>query len=373
MKKKVLFIDRDGTIIIDPEPDFQVDSLAKFQFLPNAISALKRIVQLTNYELVLVTNQDGLGTDLFPEATFWPYQNLMLDVLKAEGVVFEHIFIDKSFEHENLPTRKPGTAMLSRFFSDDYDLTNSFVIGDRITDIQLAQNLGAKAVFINGINQKPVPDNLSGACALADNNWDTIAGFLIAANSSIQVERKTSETQISLKLYPNMPQIKEVNTGLEFLNHMLLQLPVHGLLGMQLTCKGDLHVDEHHTIEDVAIVLGQAVGKMYGNLKTYNRYAFVLPMDDCLAQVAIDLGGRSWLVWDVTFSREKIGDVPTEMFYHFFKSFSDNARCNLNIKAAGQNEHHKIESIFKAFAKVLKTALESNTVNSSLPSSKGTI
>jgi imidazoleglycerol-phosphate dehydratase / histidinol-phosphatase len=361
--KKVLFIDRDGTIIREPE-DEQVDSFEKMTFLPGVITALSAIARETDFELAMVTNQDGLGTDSYPENTFWPVQNKMLEILKGEGVVFSEIFIDKTVPSQNAPTRKPGTAMLVNYLSKGIDLSSSFVIGDRLTDIQLAKNLGCNAIFIG-------EKNLSDA-ALTTTDWNFIYKFLKQIPRTARVERKTSETDIQVELNLDGSGISKIDTGIGFFDHMLEQISRHGNLDLNIKVMGDLHIDEHHTIEDVALALGDAFLKALGKKKGIERYSFVLPMDDCLAQIALDFGGRPWLVWDVKFSREKIGEVPTELFYHFFKSFSDSAKCNINIIAEGENEHHKIEAVFKAFAKAIKTAVK-HTENYNLPSTKGSL
>lgn len=361
--KKVLFIDRDGTIIAEPE-DEQVDSFEKFSFLPGAITALSRIAAETDFEMVLVSNQDGLGTSSYPEETFWPVQNMMLDILKGEGVTFKAIFIDRSFPEENLPTRKPGTAMLTKYLATGVDLENSYVIGDRKTDIQLAENLGCKAIFIG--NEK------DDRAVLSTNSWNEIVRFLKSFPRIAAVSRKTKETEILIELNLDGTGKSKIDTGLGFLDHMLDQIARHGGFDITVKAKGDLNVDNHHLVEDMALCLGEAFYKSAGSKKGIERYSFVLPMDDCLAQVAVDLGGRPWLVWDVTFESDKLGDMPTEMFYHFFRSFTDNARCNLNIKAEGENQHHKIESVFKAFARALKGAV-SKTGNFNIPSTKGKI
>ncbi|QCK14712.1 bifunctional histidinol-phosphatase/imidazoleglycerol-phosphate dehydratase HisB [Mangrovivirga cuniculi] len=362
--KKVLFIDRDGTIIVEPPSDFQVDSLEKLSFLPGAISNLKKISQLTDYYLVMVTNQDGLGTDSFPEDTFWPAQEKMLEILESEGIVFDAIHIDRSFEHENLPTRKPGTGMLSEYINGNFDLESSYVIGDRETDIQLAKNLGAKGIFVG--------DWKSEEAVLSTNSWDEIAKFLAMPDRTGAVIRKTNETDISITLNLDGKGKTDIDTGLGFFDHMLDQLGKHGGIDLTIKVKGDLQVDEHHTIEDTALALGEAFLEALTDKRGINRYGFLLPMDDSLAQVAIDFGGRPWLVWDAEFKREMIGDMPTEMFYHFFKSFCDSAKANLNIKVEGDNEHHKIEAIFKAWAKSIKLAVSRNENElDQLPSTKG--
>ncbi|SFU13544.1 imidazoleglycerol-phosphate dehydratase [Algoriphagus locisalis] len=365
MKKKVLFIDRDGTIIKEPPTDFQVDSLEKLEFLPKAISNLRKIAEETDFELVMVTNQDGLGTDSFPESTFWPAQFKMLKTLEQENIFFKEIHVDKTFEHENAPTRKPNTGLLTAYFSEDYDLENSYVIGDRLTDVKLAENLGAKAIFIGESAEN---------AALSTTNWDEIYEFLKMPPRSAEVIRKTSETDIYIKLNLDGNGHCDIKTGLHFFDHMLEQLGKHGSTDLEIKVNGDLHIDEHHTIEDTGLALGEAYLKALGDKKGIYRYGFLLPMDDVLAQAAIDFGGRPWIVWDAEFKREKVGDMPTEMFFHFFKSFSDTAKCNLNIKAEGDNEHHKIEAIFKAFARAIKMAVMRDPRNiNQLPSTKGVL
>ena len=359
--KKVLFIDRDGTIIAEPE-DEQVDSFEKMVFLPSAITSLAQIARETDYKLMMVTNQDGLGTAAFPEETFWPVHNKMLQILKGEGVVFDEIFIDRSMPADNAPTRKPGTAMLTKYLAGGVDMDASFVIGDRVTDIQLAKNLGCKSIYIK--NEK---DSTADFCT---NDWNEIYKYLKNRPRSSEIERKTSETQIHVDLNLDGTGKSSISTGIGFFDHMLEQISKHGNMDLTVKVNGDLHIDEHHTVEDVAITLGEAMLKAIGGKKGIERYGFVLPMDDCLAQVSLDFGGRPWLVWEVEFQRDKIGDLPSELFFHFFKSFSDNAKCNLNIKADGQNEHHKIEAIFKAFAKAIKMAVK-QTDNYNLPSTKG--
>jgi imidazoleglycerol-phosphate dehydratase/histidinol-phosphatase len=361
--KKVLFIDRDGTIIAEPE-DEQNDSFGKLSFLPSAISCLSKIAKETDFELVMVTNQDGLGTDSFPEDTFWPVHNKVLEVLKGEGVIFNEIFIDRTFPSQMAPTRKPGTAMLLKYLSQGIDLESSFVIGDRLTDIQLAENLGCKSIFIGDVK---VPE-----AALSTSDWNDIYNYLKQIPRTAKTERKTSETDIMVELNLDGSGKSIIDTGIGFFDHMLEQIARHGNIDLKIKVKGDLNTDEHHTIEDVAITLGETMIKAIGSKKGIERYSFVLPMDDCLAQVALDFGGRSWLVWDVEFAREKIGELPAEMIFHFFKSFSDNAKCNLNIKAEGENEHHKTEAIFKAFAKAIKNAVK-RTDNFNLPTTKGSL
>jgi imidazoleglycerol-phosphate dehydratase/histidinol-phosphatase len=361
--KKVLFIDRDGTILCEPE-DEQVDSYEKMVFLPGVLSSLSGIVKETDYELVMVTNQDGLGTDSFPENTFWPVQNKMMEILKSEGIEFKEVFIDRTFPSQMAPTRKPGTAMLVKYLAKGIDLESSYVIGDRLTDVELAKNLGCKAILIN--------TKSSQDAELCTTNWNEIYSHLKKKQRKAKVERRTSETQITVEINLDGSGKSNIETGIGFFDHMLEQIARHGNVDLVIKVKGDLIIDEHHTIEDVAITLGEAILKALGGKKGIERYSFVLPMDDCLAQVALDFGGRAWIVWDVEFLREKIGEMPSEMFFHFFKSFSDNAKCNLNIKAEGHNEHHKIEAIFKAFAKAVKMAVKQSD-NYNLPSTKGTL
>jgi imidazoleglycerol-phosphate dehydratase / histidinol-phosphatase len=370
--KKVLFIDRDGTLIIEPA-DQQIDSLEKLEFYPGVFQWLSRIANETDYELVMVTNQDGLGTSSFPEETFWPAHQKMIKAFENEGISFDRVFIDRSFALENKPTRKPGTAMLTDFFSAAYDLANSFVIGDRVTDIELAKNLGAKGILINAgsLSAKLKEQQLESFCALTTTSWEAIYKLVSARKRTAVVTRKTKETDITIEIDLDGAGKANIHTGLGFFDHMLDQIARHGNLNLNVRVEGDLHIDEHHTIEDTALALGEAFLKALGDKRGIERYGFVLPMDDCLAQVAIDFGGRPWLVWEADFKREKIGEMPTEMFYHFFKSFSDTAKCNLNIKAEGTNEHHKIESIFKAFAKTIKMAVKKE--GNELPSTKGSL
>ena len=361
--KKVLFIDRDGTIISEP-PDEQVDSFEKLEFLPGVISALAKIAAETDYELVMVTNQDGLGTNSFPEETFWPVHKKMLQILKAEGVNFKEIFIDRTFPEAKAPARKPGTAMLTKYLAQGIDLSSSYVIGDRFTDLELAKNIGCKAIFIS---EKKSPD-----AELSTSDWDDICKYLKQIPRTAKVERKTSEAEVLVELNLDGSGKSTIDTGIGFFDHMLEQIARHGNIDLLIKVKGDLEVDEHHITEDVAITFGEAIYKALGSKRGIERYGFVLPMDDCLASVALDFSGRPWLVWDAEFIREKIGEMPTEMFFHFFKSFSDNAKCNLNIKAEGSNEHHKIEAIFKAFGRAFKMAAE-RTDNNTLPSTKGSL
>lgn len=368
--KRVLFIDRDNTLIVEP-PDQQIDSLEKLEFLPFVFTALKRIADSQQFELVMVTNQDGLGTASFSEETFWPAHTKMMKAFENEGIIFSNVFIDKSFEREKLPTRKPGIAMLTAYLTPQYDLANSFVIGDRITDLQLAKNLGCKGILINdgSLSDSVRKEKLEEVCALTTTSWNTVADFLTKPTRGARVQRTTKETDITIDLSLDGSGQSMNQTGLGFFDHMLDQVAKHGNLDLAVTVKGDLHIDEHHTIEDTALALGEAFAKALGDKRGIERYGFCLPMDDCLAQVAIDFGGRPWLVWEADFKREKIGEMPTEMFLHFFKSFSDAAKCNLNIKAQGTNEHHKIEAIFKAFAKSIKGAVRRE--GNELPTTKG--
>lgn len=381
--KKILFLDRDGCIIVEPQPDQQVDSLEKLEFLPGAISNLARIARELDYTLVMVTNQDGLGTDSFPESTFWPAHQKMLRTLENEGVHFEAIHIDRSFAHDPAPGRKPGTAMLVEYLTGGVDLSQSFVVGDRLTDLLLARNLGTRGILIRdgsaaaaeGQKEIAAHELLSSGdtVALVADHWAQIYNFLALPQRRVQHLRATRETHIRVDLNLDGTGQSQIQTGLGFFDHMLDQLARHGGLDLQLESKGDLHIDEHHTIEDTALALGEAFQQALGDKRGIDRYGFCLPMDDALAQVALDFGGRPWLVWQADFRREKIGDMPTEMFYHFFKSFSDAARCNLNIQVTGENEHHKIEAIFKAFAKAIKMAVKRTPGNRELPTTKGVL
>ena len=362
--KRVLFIDRDGTIIKEPE-DEQVDAIEKVDFLPNAISSLKKIAEELNYELVMVTNQDGLGTESFPEEQFWPIQNLVLRVLASEGVEFKEVLIDRTFPHENAPTRKPGTGLLGEYLNGPYDLANSFVIGDRLSDVQLAKNLGARAILIG---DQQTPD-----AVLVTTDWREIYRFLKLKNRVITIARNTKETQIQLTLNLDGSGKFEVQSGIGFFDHMLELFVKHAGFDLSGSLKGDLHVDEHHLVEDVALVLGEAVRQGLGDMRGLERYGFVLPMDESLASVAIDFCGRSTLVWKAKFKREKIGDMPTELFEHFFKSFAETAKCALHIKVKGENEHHKIEAIFKAFGRAIKQAVKRNVGDAQIPSTKGVL
>ena len=374
--KKVLFIDRDGTLAMEPK-DFQLDSLDKLIFYPEVFTYLGRIARELDYELVMITNQDGLGTNSFPEDTFWPTHNFLLKSFKNEGVIFEKILIDKSFPEDKAPTRKPQTGLLTEYMnSEDYDLQNSFVIGDRVTDMELASNLGAKGLFLcnnDRLGQEESGQYPSEVIALKTTNWKEIYSFLKLEQRIVTQRRITKETRINMKLNLDGSGISHIDSGIVFFDHMLDQLARHGGIDLELIVKGDLEVDEHHTIEDTAIVLGEAFAAALGDKLGIERYGFCLPMDDCLAQVSIDFGGRNWLVWKAEFKREMIGKMPTEMFMHFFKSFSDAAKANLNIKAEGINEHHKIEAIFKAFAKAIKSAIKRDSDKMILPSTKGSL
>lgn len=375
--KKILFIDRDGTMVLEPN-DYQLDSFEKLEFYPNAFQYLGKIAKELDFELVMVTNQDGLGTDSHPEINFWPVHNLIMKAFENEGVVFKEVFIDKTFPYQNAPTRKPATGMLTQYIDNpEYDLENSFVIGDRITDVELAKNLGSKAIFINkdealgGDEISSKRHELDSVIALQTTDWKTIYEFLKLEERSATISRKTNETDIFINLNLDGTGKSKIETGIAFFDHMLDQIARHGQMDLEILVKGDLEVDEHHTIEDTAIALGEVFAKALGNKLGIERYGFCLPMDDCLAQVAIDFGGRNWLVWETEFKREMVGKMPTEMFYHFFKSFSDGAKANINIKAEGTNEHHKIEAIFKAFAKAIKVAVKRDTEKMILPSTKG--
>ncbi len=377
--RKVLFIDRDGTLALEPPIDYQLDSFEKLEFYPKVFTYLGKIAKELDFELVMITNQDGLGTPAFPEDTFWPVHNFIMKSFENEGVLFDEVLIDKTFPHENANTRKPGTGLLKRFLTEEYDLSNSFVIGDRLTDMELAKNLKAKGIFINdethlGTDEITVQKtDLSDYIILETNNWEKIYEFLKLSNRVGKTHRKTKETDIEIELNLDGKGNSDITTGLAFFDHMLDQLARHGQMDLKIHVDGDLEVDEHHTIEDTAIALGEVFNEALGDKLGIERYGFCLPMDDCLAQVAIDFGGRNWLVWDADFKREKVGDMPTEMFYHFFKSFSDGAKANLNIKVEGTNEHHKIEAIFKAFAKAIKMAVKRDVEKMVLPSTKGVL
>jgi imidazoleglycerol-phosphate dehydratase/histidinol-phosphatase len=374
-KKRVLFIDRDGTIILEPPTDYQVDSLEKLEFYPGVLRNLFYIRRNLDFEFAMVTNQDGLGTSSFPEDTFWPAQNKMLKTLENEGITFDDIFVDRSFPEEKSPARKPGTAMLGKYFTEAYDLQNSYVIGDRLTDVLLAKNLGARAILIGEQENYPEIEkqDLSDTCVLITSDWGKVYSFLASSERKAQVTRKTGETNIFIDLDLDGTGKSKISTGVGFFDHMLDQIARHSGIDLTVEVKGDLNVDEHHTIEDTGLALGEAFLKALGDKRGTERYGFVLPMDDCLAQVALDFGGRPWLVWDAEFKREKIGDMPTEMFFHFFKSLSDTAKMNLNIKAEGDNEHHKIEGIFKALARAIKNAIRRDVFSQALPSTKGVL
>lgn len=374
--KRVLFIDRDGTMIREPE-DEQIDSFEKLEFYPKALFYLAKIANELDFELVMITNQDGLGTEAFPENTFHPVHNFIMDTFKNEGVNFKKQFIDRSFPKDNSPNRKPQTGLLTEYFSEAYDLKNSYVIGDRMTDMELAKNLNAQGIYLNnqsnlGATETSVSDEeISRFICLETDQWKAIYEFLKLKERTAEISRKTKETDIYVKLNLDGEGKSHIATGLGFFDHMLDQIARHGNMDLEIKVMGDLEVDEHHTMEDTAIVLGEAFAMALRDKRGMERYGFTLPMDDCLAQVAIDFGGRNWLVWEAEFKREKIGDMPTEMFYHFFKSFTDGAKANLNIKAEGQNEHHKIEAIFKAFAKAIKVAVKRDAEKMILPSTKG--
>ena len=375
--KKVLFIDRDGTLAIEPPLDYQLDSFEKLEFYPKVFQYLGKIAKELDFELVMVTNQDGLGTNSFPEATFWPVHNFLIKTFKKEGIVFTAQIIDKTFSKDNASTRKPNTGLLTHYFSETYDLENSFVIGDRLTDIELAKNLGAKGILINNNNTEGedeitvAKEELRQFIALETNDWSAIYEFLKVKERTGRSTRNTNETKIEIDVNLDGTGKSTIATGIAFFDHMLDQIARHGQLDLNIQVQGDLEVDEHHTIEDTAIALGELFAKTLGNKLGIERYGFCLPMDDCLAQVAIDFGGRNWLVWEADFKREMVGKMPTEMFMHFFKSFTDGAKCNLNIKAEGTNEHHKIEAIFKAFAKAIKMAVKRDVEKMILPSTKG--
>ena len=371
IKKKVLFIDRDGTILIEPPVTYQVDTLDQMEYLPGVLRNLYFIRQKLDFEWALVTNQDGLGTDVYPQEHFDTVQAKFLQTLANEDIHFDKVFIDISFPEDNLPTRKPGTAMLTEYFTEDYDLENSYVIGDRYTDVELAKNLGCKAIYLNEDMEILKEKELSGYCALQTMSWDKITEFLFAGERTATIKRTTKETDILIELNLDGTGKCNIDTGLKFFDHMLEQIGKHSGSDLTILVKGDLQVDEHHTIEDTAIALGEAFQKALGNKRGIERYGFYLPMDDCLCSVALDFGGRAWLVYDVDFKREYVGDLPTEMILHFFKSLSDAAKMNLNIKAEGDNEHHKIEGIFKALAKSIKMAVKRDIYQYELPSTKG--
>jgi imidazoleglycerol-phosphate dehydratase/histidinol-phosphatase len=373
MKKRVIFLDRDGTLVVEPPVDFQLDSLEKLEYTPGVFRNLHKLRSHTAYELVLVSNQDGLGTAAFPMEDYAPVHDKILTAFRNEGVVFDAEHIDPSMPGENSPNRKPRTGMLTQYMSDDYDLEQSLVIGDRLTDIELAKNLGARAIFfapadrVENLKEKGLNDWVD----LVSDDWDEIYRFIRSGQRQFELSRISGETDINVKIALDGEGNTDISTGLGFFDHMLDQLGRHGGMDLMVTVKGDLHVDEHHTIEDTALTLGEAFREALGDKRGIERYAFTLPMDDALVTVALDLGGRPWIVWDVAFKREMIGDVPTEMFYHFFKSFSDGARCNLNIKAEGENEHHMIEAVFKGFARAIRKAVKLDPESKTLPTTKG--
>jgi imidazoleglycerol-phosphate dehydratase / histidinol-phosphatase len=377
--KKILFIDRDGTLIKEAPPTYQLDSFSKLEFYPDMFLYMRKIAAELDYELVMVTNQDGLGTASFPEDTFWPVHNLVMTSLENEAIHFNEICIDRTFAKDNSPTRKPATGMLTKYINNPaYDIANSFVIGDRITDMQLAKNLGCKGFWLNidsSLGASEIKDTINElkkeVIVLETPHWSEIYNYLKLPQRKIFHQRNTNETKISIEVNLDGTGQSQIETGIPFFNHMLEQIARHGNIDLNIECKGDLHIDEHHSIEDTGITLGEAIAKALGDKRGIERYGFLLPMDDCLAQVAIDFGGRNWIVWDAEFKRERIGEMPTEMFFHFFKSLSDASKSNLNIKAEGDNEHHKIESIFKAFAKAIKMAVKRDANNNALPSTKG--
>ncbi len=378
MKKKVLFIDRDGTLVVEPPVDYQLDALEKLAFVPGVMKHLGFIREKLDFEFAMVTNQDGLGTDSFPENSFWPPHNLMMQTLEGEGITWDEIFIDPTMPEENAPTRKPGTAMLTKYIdNEDYDLAGSFVIGDRYTDVQLAKNLGCKAIYMQLDTAETRQDleekALTDSCALITTDWALIAQFLFAGERTATVQRTTQETDIYVSVGLDGNGTSDISTGLSFFDHMLEQIGKHGGIDLTIRVKGDLDVDEHHTIEDTALALGECLKNALGDKRGIERYGYCLPMDDCLCSVVLDFGGRPWLVWDAEFNREMVGDMPTEMFLHFFKSLSDTALMNLNVKAEGANEHHKIEGIFKALARALKMAIRRDIYKYELPSTKGVL
>lgn len=374
MKKKVLFIDRDGTLVIEPPVDCQLDSFDKLEFYPKVFRNLYFIRHKLDFEWAMVTNQDGLGTPSFPEETFYPVHRFLLHTFEQEGITFDRIYIDRSFPEENAPTRKPRTGMLTHYLNNpEYDLANSFVIGDRITDVELAQNMGCKAILLQTDKSQLTTPELQEVCVLATTDWDRIAEYLFAGERTAEIRRTTRETDILVQINIDGEGKCDISTGLGFFDHMLEQIAKHGKIDLTVHTKGDLEVDEHHTIEDTAIALGECLYRALGSKRGIERYGYCLPMDDCLCTVALDFGGRPWLVWEASFRREKIGDMPTEMFLHFFKSLSDAARMNLHIRAEGENEHHKIEGIFKAFARSIRAAVRRDIYHYEIPSSKGSL
>jgi imidazoleglycerol-phosphate dehydratase/histidinol-phosphatase len=378
--KRILFIDRDGTLIKESPPTYQIDDFSKLEFYPGVFEYLGRIAREMSYELVMVTNQDGLGTQAFPEEKFWPVQELVMKCLSGEDIYFSAVHIDRSFPSDNSPNRKPGTGMLKQYLNNEsYDIEGSFVIGDRITDVQLAKNLGCKAIWLKqdaGLGRSEIKDTMSDletVVAMETLHWSSIYEFLKSGLREVTHERNTQETNIQIKLNADGNGKADIHTGLSFFDHMLNQIARHGNMDLKIEVKGDLHVDEHHTIEDTGIALGEAMAKALADKRGLERYGFALPMDDADAQVLLDFGGRNWIVWNAHFQREKVGDMPTEMFFHFFKSFSDAARCNLNITCHGENEHHKIEAIFKAFARAIRMAIRKDPFKNDLPTTKGII
>jgi imidazoleglycerol-phosphate dehydratase/histidinol-phosphatase len=378
--KRILFIDRDGTLIKESPPTYQIDDFSKLEFYPGVFEYLGRIAREMSYELVMVTNQDGLGTQAFPEEKFWPVQELVMKCLSGENIHFNGVHIDRSFPSDNSASRKPGTGMLKQYLNNEsYDIEGSFVIGDRITDVQLAKNLGCKAIWLKqdaGLGRSEIKDTMSDletVVALETLHWSSIYTFLKSGLREVTHERNTQETNILIKLNADGNGKADIQTGLSFFDHMLNQIARHGSMDLKIEVKGDLHVDEHHTIEDTGIALGEAMAKALADKRGLERYGFALPMDDADAQVLLDFGGRNWIVWNAHFQREKVGDMPTEMFFHFFKSFSDAARCNLNITCHGENEHHKIEAIFKAFARAIRMAIRKDPFKNDLPTTKGII
>ncbi|MEZ5040086.1 MAG: bifunctional histidinol-phosphatase/imidazoleglycerol-phosphate dehydratase HisB [Saprospiraceae bacterium] len=377
--KKLLILDRDGTLVLEPPVDYQLDALEKLEFYPMVFTYLGRMVRELDYELIMITNQDGLGTDAFPEDTFWPAHYKLMKAFENEGITFKDVLIDRTFPHENAPTRKPRTGLMEPYMNGEYDLTNSIVIGDRLTDMELAKNLGAKGIWLNnepdlGAGElQNKREELDGSIGLVTTSWEKIYEWLKLPARTARIHRKTKETDILIELNLDGEGKADHDTGIGFFDHMLDQLARHAVCDLTIKVKGDLHIDEHHTIEDTALALGEAFHQAIGDKMGLERYGYCLPMDDCLAQVAIDFGGRPWLVWEASFKRERIGEMPTEMFYHFFKSFSDTAKCNLNIKAEGENEHHKIEAIFKAWARAIKMAKWRDIENMQLPSTKGVL
>lgn len=378
--KKVLFIDRDGTLILEAPPTFQIDHFDKLTFYPGVFQHLSRIVREFDFELAMVSNQDGLGTDSFPLHTFEPVHQHIIKTLSGEGIVFDEIFIDPSMPEENSPSRKPGTGMLKKYLdTSDYDLAGSYVIGDRLTDVQLAFNLGSKCILINNpegvgaLDVADLPAELQETIVLETRDWASIHAFLKNGLRKVNHNRNTSETKISIQLDIDGSGKSNIHTGLGFFDHMLDQIARHGKMDLQIQVQGDLHIDEHHTIEDTGIALGEAMYLALSDKRGMERYGFALPMDEAEAKVLIDFGGRNWIVWNAAFSREKVGDMPTEMFFHFFKSFSDAAKCNLNVECKGDNEHHKIEAIFKAFAKAIRMAVKKDPFHDALPTTKGII